>query len=201
MEDGKARPVVCFLNTPPLGSTNSVSVRNTAQLEYPLQAVLEPSKLPRASSDVELAVKVDRLVTSKPKTVQGGAVLTIPLTSETRSVQVLLQTERRPLNARIELLSGPNNVKQVMEVYCEDGKLRPFYSIIQTPGVGNVIRIVNTATVEFPLTVMVVGWDVDALVVEKGASTKSEGVGSRRSLLEMGGTKEWDSNFFEENSK
>ncbi|KAG7343481.1 hypothetical protein IV203_021426 [Nitzschia inconspicua] len=202
VEDGKVRPVVCFLNTPLC--QNSVSIRNTAQMEYPMQAVLEPSKLPTGDDDdVELAVKLDRLASARPRLIQGGAVWTVPIPSHTDSVQLLLETQGRPLNARIELLSGPNNVKHVMEVYCEDGKVRPFYSIIQTPGVGNVIRIVNTATVEFPLTAVVEGWDVriDEDYDERGRNAAG-GSGmvadsqDNNPLLRLGGTQKWDANFY-----
>jgi hypothetical protein len=54
--------------------------------------------------------------------------------------------------ARIELLQGTNNVKQVMEVYTEDSTERPLFAIIETPGTGNVVRMINTATVEFSLS-------------------------------------------------
>ena len=159
LEDGSKRPFRCTVESP--GSSNAIAIRNTGQMEFPLEAGLEcdmtdsvsPSELLQATSDYRI--------------VQGGAVYTTPFPPAVTSIQVSLKTDGRPLNARVELLQGPNNNKQVLEIYTEDGKDRPFYAVIDTPGTGNVVRIVNTATVEFPLTASVEPYMVDDTIVEE----------------------------------
>lgn len=137
VEDGKMRTFNCIIETP--RGPNTVCIRNTAHLEFPLYAGVVP--IDRAGLESK----------ATPRTIQGGALRTYPFEPNVASVKVILQTDGRPLNSRIELLQGPNNIKQVMEIYTEDGMDRPFVTVLETPGSGNVVRIVNTATMEFPL--------------------------------------------------
>jgi hypothetical protein len=142
-EDGQARPFNVVIETPQ--SPNTVAIRNIGQIEFPLAASL-------IANDVDAPVS-DFLADAM--TVQGGALRTFPFTANVERVEVMLKTDGRPLNARIELLQGPNNNKQVIELYADDGLARPFFAIIDTMGSGNVVRIVNTAPIEFPMTARV----------------------------------------------
>ncbi|KAL3896633.1 MAG: hypothetical protein SGPRY_013228 [Prymnesium sp.] len=130
---------------PPRGP-KTVALRNIGQIEFPLAAEVIADDVDGPSPECM----------STSMIVQGGALRTYPFEPSVDSVEVLLKTDGRPLNARIELLQGPNNNKQVIELYTEDGFDRPFFCILETPGSGNVVRIVNTAPVEFPMTASVV---------------------------------------------
>jgi len=142
IEDGGKRPFRAILETP--GSCNALSFRNTAGPEYPLTAGVVVHKVGESNAP---CLSTDYVV------VQGKAVHTVEFASSAQSVLVSLYTRGRPLNALIELLQGPNNSKQLMEVYTEDGLQRPMNIIVETPGEGNVIRVVNQGSIEFPFSV------------------------------------------------
>merc|ERR1740115_94702 len=143
-ENGGMRPFSAVVETP--RGPNTVSIRNIGQMEFPISADVVHDQIDRPSPEA----------LSESTIVQGGALRTFPFDPSVDSVEVLLTTDGRPLNARIELLQGPNNNKQVVELYAEDGRDRQFFAILETPGSGNVIRIVNTAPVEFPMRASVV---------------------------------------------
>ena len=144
IEDGQIRPFTAVLETP--RGPNTIAIKNIGQIEFPLTTYV-------TSENIETP-NVDCL--SSGSTIQGGALRTYPFDPLVDSVQILLRTDGRPLNSRIELLQGPNNNKQVIELYTEDGCDRPFFCVIETPGSGNVIRVVNTAPIEFPMFATVV---------------------------------------------
>jgi hypothetical protein len=144
VENGQIRPFSAVIETP--RGPNTVAIRNIGQIEFPIAADV--------IADVVDVPSVD--CASASMTIQGGALRTYPFDPTVDSVEVQIKTDGRPLNARIELLQGPNNNKEVIELYTEDGCDRPFFCILETPGSGNVVRIVNTSPVEFPMSAAVV---------------------------------------------
>jgi hypothetical protein len=65
-------------------------------------------------------------------------------------VQVLLSTDKLMLNAKIEVLNGPNNIKQSFEIFTNNGLLNSLYVVFNLPGSGNTVRVTNIAPLEFP---------------------------------------------------
>ena len=157
IEDANLRPFSAIIETP--RSQNAVAIRNTANMEFPLAACVEADV---EDSSAGLAGVIQSLTEmTAPETIQGGSLKTYSFAPSVASIQILLKTDGRPLNARVELLQGPNNNKQIMEIYTEDGLERPFYAVIESPGTGNVVRVINTAPVEFPLSARVEPYMVD----------------------------------------
>jgi hypothetical protein len=153
LEDGAMRNFRCVLETP--RDQNAICVRNTGQMEFPLSACVDVDVDPAVASKLD-----DDSI--RGEIIQGGALKTYSFAPSAASVLVMLKTDGRPLNSRIELLQGPNNVKEVIELYTEDGLERPLLAILETPGSGNVVRILNTAPVEYPLKCHVEPFEEDA---------------------------------------
>ena len=139
-ENGSNRPFRAVIESP--RGPNTVAIRNVGLAEFPFAADVVAEGIPRPSAEC----------IATPTAIQGGGLRTFVFDPMVDSVEVLLRTDGRPLNARIELLQGPNENKQVVELYTEDGRDRPFFCILESPGSGNVVRIVNTAPVEYPMT-------------------------------------------------
>lgn len=147
VEDGGFRPFETIIKTK--GFSDSIGIRNTSPGEYPLTACVDPG-VKDAAYEALYESPGGRLV-------QGaGTVVSFPFPAgATDRVQVMLKTDGRNMKARVELMQGPNNDKQIIEYYASDGKKTPLYLVIETPGNGNVVRIINQNTVEFPFKALV----------------------------------------------
>jgi len=141
---GELRPISATLEIPRGPST--IAVRNIGQMEFPLTAGVDADMVRRPSPEHQNAAQY----------VQGGALKTYPMDPTIDAVEVLLETGGMPMNARIEILQGPDTNKQVIELYSENGMDRPFFATFATPWSGNVVRILNTGPMEYPLTASVV---------------------------------------------
>lgn len=129
-------------------------LRNISPIEFPLEAAVAPE------NEVDAPSIGETRALNHPRVIQGNAIHTFRFNHNIQAVQVMLRTDGRPLNARIELWQGPSNVKQVVDVYTDNGIDRPFYMIIDTPGPEAVVRVANTATIEFPLDASVEAYSV-----------------------------------------
>ena len=136
-EDGRLRPFNAYFET--RGSSATMDIRNAGPLEYPLSAGVQGTNQGRPMNSV------------KYTTVQGGSLRTFAFGPSVESVQVDLHSDGMPMTAIVELWQGPNNVKQIAEIYTDDGRSRPFTAVIDTPGYGNTIAIRNAGPMEYPL--------------------------------------------------
>ena len=157
-EDGNLRPFNAVIATPK--GMNTVALYNTGNLEFPFTTCVKANE---NDGSPNLAAAYKRLYGNGTggRRIQGGSITSFPFDPNVESVQVLLKTDGRNLKARVELMQGPNNDKQVIEFYASDGYKRPFYAVIESPGSGNVIRLLNQNTVEFPFDAWVEPYRVD----------------------------------------
>lgn len=97
-EDGQLRPIQALVGT--RSKAAQIEVRNTYSLEYPFSASCDYAKPPQNT----LRKVLPTLMT--PRYVEGGAVYQVPFDAEADQIQVLLETDSRQMNAKVELLNG-----------------------------------------------------------------------------------------------
>jgi len=144
-EDGKARPIQTLIGT--RNKAAMIEVRNVGEYEFPFKAAANYAK------DAMVKVPAEIPATTDGERVDGGALRSYPLDASTEQLEVVLKTDGKQLNARIELLNAPNNPKQTFEVFTNNGELNCLVVCFNTVDAGNTVRIVNLAPVEFPLNV------------------------------------------------
>lgn len=150
-ENGSTHPVTAQLFLSPKDSS-SIAVRNTGPITFPSYSRVEGIG---NDSEIRRLCLMSQGRGDGDEYVQGGSQSTFELPPMVERAQVLLKTEGRPLNARVEVLQGPNNNKMTIEVYSHDGIQSPVYLAVDTVGRGNSVRVVNLSSQEFPLSAIV----------------------------------------------
>jgi hypothetical protein len=141
-EDGKLRPIQTLVGT--RNKAAMIEIRNIGEAEFPFSAAANYAQGPMAALPATLPAN------TPGERVDGGALRSFPLDPMTTQLEVVLNTDGRQLNARVELLNAPNNPKQTFEVFTNNGELNALCVSFSTPDAGNTVRIVNLAPVEFP---------------------------------------------------
>ena len=161
LENGSQSPFSAVIETP-VGH-NSVAIKNTADTDGdPIRAAVVASDFGNGSHGFgPLADKLSEME-RQDKEIDGGKSKKWPLSNSVTSVQVLLRTYKRPLNARVELLKKSDDVSQSLEIYTEDGLERPFFIVMETPDEDNIVQVVNTGFEGFPLDAIVEPNVIDA---------------------------------------
>eukprot|EP00532_Pseudo-nitzschia_australis_P003735 CAMPEP_0168201344 /NCGR_PEP_ID=MMETSP0139_2-20121125/23633_1 /TAXON_ID=44445 /ORGANISM="Pseudo-nitzschia australis, Strain 10249 10 AB" /LENGTH=379 /DNA_ID=CAMNT_0008126847 /DNA_START=70 /DNA_END=1209 /DNA_ORIENTATION=+ len=162
-DDGSTYPFSAVLETP--NAHNSVAVKNMSPMEFPMGACVvadvEDAKAGGGKQAGQGAIVQALADLGEPFVVQGSnGVESFQFESTVESIQLHLQTDGRPLHARVELIQGVDDSKQVIDIMSENGAEQPFFAVIDTPtlsmGGGVTVRVVNTApTTVFPLTAVV----------------------------------------------
>lgn len=141
-EDGSENIVHSIIELPP-GYPVTIAVYNTEGQEFPMEVSVEDS-FNRYSP-------LDSFHGWAPILVQGdGTVKSFNLADDVDNVEILLTTHTRNMKAYIEILHGPNDDNEIIEVDTDNAHLHPFYTVIQAAEGCNTLRIKNENSVEFP---------------------------------------------------
>jgi hypothetical protein len=99
----------------------------------------------------------------------GGSVRYFNIPDNVESCQMVLWSRdlgKRTVKAKIEVLQGPNSIRQLYNLHC-GGSTQPYHCVIPTPGTGWTIRVIATNYMEFPFEAVVVPYeeldDVDGM--------------------------------------
>jgi hypothetical protein len=162
-DDGLSFPFSAVLETP--NKHNSIAVKNMSPMEFAMGACvvadIEDANAGGNKKAGQGAVVQALSDLGEPFVVHGSnGVESFQFEDTVESIQVMLETDGRPLHARVELVQGTDDNKQVIDIMSENGMDQPFYAVIDTPtlsmGAGATVRVVNTApSTVFPLTAKV----------------------------------------------
>eukprot|EP00980_Cylindrotheca_fusiformis_P007236 scaffold1525_cov142-Cylindrotheca_fusiformis.AAC.36 len=159
-EDGYARPLRANFANPSRGYSNTIDVKNTGPMEFPLAAGVSQSPQPMMygggghqaagpQQQQRMGGGMAGAGYKQMKTVQGGSLKTYSFDPYVNYVQVDIETDGMPCYAKIEVSQGPGDARQTYDVYSDDGT--PWQGIVETPGYGSTILIKNEGPMAYPI--------------------------------------------------
>lgn len=151
-EDGSDNIVHSIVELP-RGHPVTVAVYNTEGQEFPMEVSV--AEMDNGSSDA-----LSSFQNQRPQCIEGGkAVKSYSFGPGVEFVEVLLTSQMRNMKAYIEILHGPNDDDEVIEVETDNANVHPFYTVIQASEGCNTLRIINENSVEFPIEAYVRPFD------------------------------------------
>jgi len=215
-EDGRQRPMNINTNYNGYnGHGGTMSVRNVGSMEFPIRAGIVggggnnnrdygrsgggPSDMMMGDSYGPMGMMSSSPYDATPIpstargiTVQGGSLKTFKLPSHINAAQVTIKSDGLPVNAKVELWGSSSHVKQVAEVYNDNGQTRPFAAIIELQGEENTIAIRNTGPLEYPIQVVVeppvgMGMGMGGMERDRMGGGYEGGFGDERRMMMLGG--------------
>lgn len=164
-EDGDMTPFRAMLKFKP--GTKTLKISTTGSHEFPIEFGAE---VPNASRMEETWAATQKVFDTSPQTtVQGGSteggggsVRYFNIPDDVETTQMVLWSRdigKRTVKAKIEVLQGPNSVRQLYTLHC-GGSTQPYHCVIPTPGPGWTIRIIATNYMEFPFSAVVTPYEL-----------------------------------------
>ena len=149
-DDGYARPVRAVIRG--AGRPNTVALRNTGPMEFPVAGSVQPTAPPVDPAGNAADGPTAECFDSQKRIQGGGAEQTYIFDWTVESVQIFITSEGMPVSCEIEVLQGPNTVRQGIRLYSDDGRGKPVFYLLDTPGPGCVVQITNTGPMEYPVS-------------------------------------------------
>eukprot|EP00536_Pseudo-nitzschia_multiseries_P016192 jgi/Psemu1/263486/estExt_Genewise1Plus.C_10430009 len=164
-EDGDVTPFRAMLKFKP--GTKTLKISTTGTHEFPIEFGAE---VPNAARMQETWAATQKVFDTSPKTtVQGGSteggvgsVRYFNIPDDVETTQLVLWSRdlgKRTVKAKIEVLQGPNSVRQLYNLHC-GGSTQPYHCVIPTPGPGWTIRIIANNYMEFPFSAAVTPYEL-----------------------------------------
>jgi hypothetical protein len=154
MMNGAETPYRATLKFKPGGVTLRIGTTKDSSGSFPLLAGVYVPK-PDQSKAIN-KITEDTFYGNERTKIQGGAieggtgaVRVFPYDSTIKSMQLLIWSKdvgKKSYKVMVEVLAGPNNKKQTIDLQCGGGT-QPYHCVIQTPGQGE-IRIYNKKFIE-----------------------------------------------------